>query len=123
MTPTQSLIAVAIGMVAGVIGALCGVGGGVVMVPAFVLLLALPQKQAVATSLFAMLPIALASTLKNQSNGLGDWKVAVATGLGGAVVAWFVSDWMKQWSDEKLTRIFGVVLVVMGARMLIWAKA
>lgn len=123
MSPTQTLISVGIGCLAGVIAALCGVGGGVVMVPAFVLLLALPQKHAVAASLMAMIPTAMTTTVKNQMNGLGDWKIALATGLAGSVIAWFASDWMKQWSDEKLTRLFGIVLVIMGVRMLVWAKA
>ena len=123
MTASETLISLAIGCLAGVIAALCGVGGGVVMVPAFALLLAVPQKHAVATSLMAMIPTAIVTTIRNQSNGLGHWKIALATGLGGAVIAWFASDWMKQWSDEKLTRLFGIVLVIIGVRMLVYAKA
>ncbi|MBK8091711.1 MAG: TSUP family transporter [Verrucomicrobiaceae bacterium] len=49
MTTTLILKCLAIGVVSGIIAALCGVGGGVVMVPAFVLLLDMPQKTAVAT--------------------------------------------------------------------------
>ncbi|MEO1834877.1 MAG: TSUP family transporter, partial [Akkermansiaceae bacterium] len=45
------LIGLGIGLAAGLVGALCGVGGGILMVPAFVLALGMAQKSAVATSL------------------------------------------------------------------------
>jgi uncharacterized protein len=134
MTPTVVLKAVAIGSLSGVIAALCGVGGGVVMVPGFVVLLGMSQKHAVATSLMAMIPTAIVTSLKNQavfgaavSGGatgrLGDWKLALIAGIGGSLMGWFAADWMRQWSDEKLVRFFGLVLVLMGTRMLIWGKA
>jgi uncharacterized membrane protein YfcA len=134
MTPTVVLKALAVGSLAGVIAALCGVGGGVVMVPAFVMLLGLSQKQAVATSLMAMIPTAIVTSLKNQavfgsavqggaSDRLGDWKIALLAGIGGSLMGWFAADWMRQWSDEKLVRFFGVILVLMGMRMLVWGKA
>jgi uncharacterized membrane protein YfcA len=127
MTPALVLKSLAIGSLAGVIAALCGVGGGVVMVPAFVLLLGLTQKHAVATSLMAMIPTAVAASIKNQSAGvggvLGDWKIALLAGIGGGLTAWFASDWMRQWSDEKLVRLFGILLLIMGGRMLILGKA
>jgi uncharacterized membrane protein YfcA len=134
MTPTVVLKALAVGSLAGVIAALCGVGGGVVMVPAFVMLLGLSQKHAVATSLMAMIPTAIVTSLKNQAvfgaavgggagGRLGDWKLALLAGLGGSLMGWFAADWMRQWSDEKLVRFFGVILVLMGMRMLVWGKA
>jgi uncharacterized protein len=123
MTPMQTLLSLAIGALGGVVAALCGVGGGVVMVPAFVLLLALPQKQAVATSLLVIIPTALMASIQNQRNGFGEWKIAVAAAIGASITAWFAADWLKQWSDEKLVRLFGAVLVLMGMRMLVFAKA
>lgn len=123
MSTTQTLIAIAIGSLGGVVAALCGVGGGVVMVPAFVLLLALPQKHAVATSLLVIVPTAIMASIQNQKNGFGKWEVAIAAAIGASITSWFAADWLRQWSDEKLVRFFGLLLVVMGARMLIFAKA
>ena len=51
-------ISAAIGIAAGLLGALCGVGGGIVMVPAFVAALGFEQKKAVATSLAVIVVIA-----------------------------------------------------------------
>jgi uncharacterized protein len=113
------LIAIAIGLVAGLLGALCGVGGGIVMVPAFVALLGFGQKEAVATSLAVVIVTALAATANNARAGnLIDWKIVAAVGLASALTAWFGSDLMRSLSNQTLTRTFGVVLVLMGARML-----
>lgn len=122
MDTTQTFYALIIGAIGGVVAALCGVGGGVVMVPAFVLLLALPQKQAVATSLLVIIPTAIVASLKNQQNGFGDWKIALVTAVGATLTAWFAADWLKTLQTETLTRFFGVIMLIMGVRMLFWGK-
>lgn len=111
--------AILIGLLAGLLGALCGVGGGLVMVPAFVAALGLEHKQAVATSMAVIIVTAAAATANNSRVlGLIDWKVVLTVGLASAVAAWFGSDLMKTLSNQTLTRIFGTVLIVFGVRML-----
>ncbi len=111
--------AIVIGLIAGLLGALCGVGGGIVMVPAFVAALGLEHKQAVATSMAVIIITALAATANNsRAGGLIDWKIVATVGLASAVAAWFGSDLMRSLSNQTLTRIFGCVLVIFGARML-----
>ncbi len=95
MSLSTLLTCLGIGILAGVIAALCGVGGGVVMVPAFVSLLAMPQKTAVATSLAIIIPTALMATTQNAKNGFVDWKVAAVTALSASIFAYFGADWMK----------------------------
>ena len=113
------LSAILIGLVAGLLGALCGVGGGLVMVPAFVGLLGTEHKQAVATSMAVIIVTALAATANNaRIANLIDWKIVLAVGLASALAAWFGSDLMRSLSNHTLTRIFGCVLVVFGVRML-----
>ncbi len=114
------LLSIAIGLTAGLLGALCGVGGGIVLVPAFVAFFGFEQKQAVATSLAVIIVTAIASTLNNARAGnLIDWKIVAAVGAASAITAWFGSDLMRSLSNQTLTRVFGVVLVLFGARMLI----
>jgi uncharacterized membrane protein YfcA len=113
------LLAVLTGLAAGLLGALCGVGGGIVMVPAFVGLLKLEHKQAVATSMAVIIVTAIAATLNNaRTNQLIKWEVVATVGLASAVAAWFGSDLMRNLGNQTLTRIFGCLLVVFGARML-----
>jgi uncharacterized membrane protein YfcA len=113
------LLATLIGLVAGLLGALCGVGGGLVMVPAFVLALGIEHKSAVATSMAVIIVTAIAATANNaRVDKLIDWKIVLAVGLASAVAAWFGSDLMRSLSNQTLTRIFGCVLVIFGVRML-----
>jgi uncharacterized membrane protein YfcA len=113
------LITVIIGLAAGLLGALCGVGGGILMVPAFVGLLGHNHKQAVATSLAVIIVTAVAATTNNaRTPGMIDWKVATIAAVASAVAAWFGSDLMRSLSNPVLTRIFGCLLLAFGARML-----
>lgn len=109
--------AVWIGALGGVMAALCGVGGGVIMVPFFVFVLSMPQKNAVATSLAAIILTAALGTMKNHHNALVDWRIAVVCGVAGGVVAWFFADALKYLSNQMLTKIFATVLIVAGVRM------
>jgi uncharacterized membrane protein YfcA len=113
------ILAILTGLAAGLLGALCGVGGGIIMVPAFIGLLGLEHKQAVATSMAVIIVTAIAATINNsRTNNLIDWKIVAAVGIASAVAAWFGSDLMRSLSNQTLTRIFGVLLVVFGLRML-----
>jgi uncharacterized membrane protein YfcA len=113
------ILAILTGLAAGLLGALCGVGGGIVMVPAFVGLMGLEHKQAVATSMAVIIVTAVTATINNsRANNLIDWKIVAAVGLASAVTAWFGSDLMRSLGNQTLTRIFGVMLVVFGLRML-----
>jgi uncharacterized membrane protein YfcA len=108
-----------IGAAAGLMGALCGVGGGIVMVPAFTLALGMDQKTAVATSMAAVVVTALVATANNmRSEGLIDWKVVGIVALSAAAFSWWGSDLMKQLSSPVLTKIFAFLMIVVGMRML-----
>ena len=125
MTQSAIITALGIGLLAGIIAALCGVGGGVVMVPAFVLLLGLGQKTAVATSLAVIIPTALIATVQNSKNGLltGQWKIIAITAIASTLMAWYGAGLLTTLRNETLTRIFGLVLVIFGTRMLWQGKA
>ncbi len=114
------LIAVFIGAIAGVVAALCGVGGGIIMVPAFVYLLKMGQKAAVATSLAAIIFTAIFTSLKNHTNGFILWRVALVSGLASAAIGWRAADELKKLQDITLTRIFATIMIVFG--VLMWSQ-
>lgn len=122
MPAVELFTALGIGIISGVIAALCGVGGGVVMVPAFVLLLALPQKHAVATSLAIIIPTAIMATVQNAKSDYIHWKLVLITSISAATFAYFGAGWLKNLSNDALTRGFGIVLVVFGVKMLLQGK-
>ena len=73
--------AIAIGLLAGVIAGLLGVGGGVLFVPALVFFLGLGQHQAEATSLLAIVPVAVLGTLRQDRYGNVNRRDALLLGV------------------------------------------
>ncbi len=115
-------IATIVGLSAGLLGALCGVGGGIVMVPAFVTALGMEHKKAVATSLAVIVIVSLVSTLNTslrKGDSMIDWRIVALTAVAAALAAWFGTDLMHKLSNQHLTRLFGFVLLVFGAKMLL----
>jgi len=112
------IISLLVGSLAGLLGALCGIGGGIVMVPFFTGALNLTQKHAVATSLAVIVITAAVATVNNTSNKLIDWRIVACAATGAALAAWFGSDLMQKLSNQHLTKIFGMTLVIFGVHML-----
>ena len=115
------LIPFLIGGAGGLVAALAGVGGGIVMVPAFVYFLGLDQKQAIATSLAVIVPTALVATARYQfTSDFINWKIVGFAALGAVLVAFKATEWMKTLSNPALTRFFAILMIAIGVRMLIW---
>lgn len=114
------LIGMVVGILAGLVGALCGVGGGIIMVPAFAVILKMDQKSAVATSLAVVVVTAVMGTLNHvmKKSDLIDWRLVAFVAVGAGVAAWFGTDLMRTLSSSTLTKVFGVLLVLVGVRML-----
>jgi len=111
------LLAAVIGLCGGVTSGLFGVGGGIIMVPALVLLMHAEMKTAVATSLAVIVPVTLASTLLNQSFGRVDWRLVAALAIP-AILGGLASTWFKeQIPSEVLRRVFGVFLLLVGVKL------
>jgi uncharacterized membrane protein YfcA len=109
-----------VGTVAGLVGALCGVGGGIIMVPAFVMALGMGQKTAVATSLAVVVVSGFSGTLNNAVNSdLIQWKVVAVAAVGAAVASWYGADLMRSLSNLQLQKGFAILLIAVGVRMLL----
>jgi len=67
--------------IGGAVGGLLGVGGGIVFVPALALILDEPQLQASATSLLAIVPVAIVGTWRQHRNGNVEIRDGIAVGL------------------------------------------
>lgn len=89
------LLAILLAMVGGAVGGLLGVGGGVVFVPTLVIVLGSSQLGAEATSLLAIVPVALVGTWRQRRLGnvrLGDGLVIGAMSLPGVAVGVVVAN-------------------------------
>ena len=118
---TAYVIAATMGVVGGFIAALAGVGGGIVFVPALALVLGLTQVVAEATSLLAIVPVAILGTWQQRRTGDVHLRDAVIIGLGSivtAVLAAFVADQLPQ---EVLRILFAAFMVLIAVR--IWRGA
>lgn len=108
----QLLVLAAIGLAAGLLSGLFGVGGGVIMVPAMVLLTGISQHTAHATSLAAVVPIAAVGALVFGRAESVDLPAAAALVLGSLVGVQLGARVMNRLSGEALARIFGVFLLI-----------
>ena len=89
MPPLPRLLAyLALGLVAGFLSGLFGVGGGILIVPALVILLGFEQKRATGTSLLAVGVFGLATAMNYAASGLVDWLVAAQFIAGGIAGGW-----------------------------------
>jgi len=114
------MIVLAIGMAAGVLGGFFGVAGGVLIVPALVLLLGMPQQTAVGTSLAALLPpVGLLGALEYYKHGYVNVVYAVLIAAGLLIGAYFGAIFAVKISEETLRRGFAIFLFVVATELLI----
>ena len=114
----RPLLLAAIGLGAGVLSGLFGIGGGIVMVPALVLV-GLGQHRAQATSLAAIVPIAIVgAALFGRADSI-DVGAAIFLAFGSLVGARAGALLMHRLSEVVLARVFAVLLVVVAALLLV----
>jgi uncharacterized membrane protein YfcA len=112
---------VLVGLATGILAGLLGVGGGIVMVPAMIVLYGIPSAVAKGTSLFVILPTSIMGTWRNRRKRNVDLRVAAAVGLGG-VVSSFPAALIAARMDESLSNVlFALLLLFVAARML-WTE-
>ncbi len=113
------LIVLAIGLAAGVLGGFFGVGGGVLIVPALVLLLGLEQHTAVGTSLGALLPpVGILGAYEYYKHGHLDITFAILLGAGLLLGGYFGARIAVTLSGLTLRRAFAIFLIIVSVRLL-----
>lgn len=108
-----------IGLLAGILSGLVGVGGGIIIVPALVFFLGFTQKEAQGTSLgLLLLPIGILAVLNYYQKGLIDIKVVGIMALTFTLGGFLGSKIALAISETALRRIFAIVLFYTGLKML-----
>lgn len=115
------LVLILIGAVAGALSGLVGIGGGIVIVPALVLLLGFTQKHAQGTTL-AMLavPVGIFAVVTYYRAGYVNIKAALWLGLGFLVGAGLSSLAAVRLPEHTMARVFGGILLLVAARLLVF---
>jgi uncharacterized membrane protein YfcA len=110
-----------IGLVSGVFGSMFGVGGGIIMVPAMVLLLAMPQKTAQGMSLAVMVPMALTAAVRYYLNPATTFNVRQALVMAVlAVVGALLGTYLvTKVPAVVLKKTFAVLMIAVAVKMLV----
>lgn len=110
---------IAIGIVAGFINGFFASGGGMILVPSFIYLLSLNQKEARATSVFCILPMVIVSSFFYYKNNYIDWKLGIMCAIGGIVGGIIGAKLLKNVSDKILRIAFTIFLLYVSIKMII----
>lgn len=118
MSAALALLILVVGVSVGLMSAMFGVGGGVIMVPFIVLVLEQSQHVAEGTSLLVIIPTAIAGVIVHRRSGFVDFGTAMslaATGVIGAVVGAKLALAM---APDSLKVAFGLFTILVGAKLL-----
>jgi uncharacterized protein len=114
------LILLALGLVAGVLSGMIGIGGGIIIVPALVYFIGYSQHQAQGTVLFMFLiPIGIFGVFNYYQAGHIEFKTAVIMATTFMVGSYFGSKIALSIDQAMLKKVFGVILFLVSLKMIL----
>lgn len=123
MTTQTVLLLILIGLAAGVLSGMIGIGGGIIIVPALVYVLGFSQQQAQGTSLgLLLLPVGILAVLNYYKQGYIDVKVVGIMCVTFVLGGWLGSKLSISLPQEAVKKIFAVVLLLVAGKMLFLDK-
>ena len=121
--PNQTIVIILLGAVTGFVAGLAGVGGGIVIIPVLVMLLGYSQHQAQGTAISLLsIPVSIAAAWTYYRSGFVDLKIVGFLAVGFVVGGYFGAKVAVQLPNVLLQRLFGVLLITIGLRMVVFAK-
>lgn len=118
----RDLICLGIGLSAGILSGVVGIGGGIIIVPSLILLLGLTQHQAQGTTLALMVPpIGILAAWTYWQRGMVDFRIAGWVCRGFFIGGLFGARVAVDLPQLLLQRLFGTALLIIGIRML-WVR-
>ena len=119
MSISTFIVLIIIGLLAGILSGLVGVGGGIIMIPLLIILLGLTQHQAQGTALFAMLPpIGILAAMNYYKQGYVKWEYALVIALTFVVGGYFGSKLSLSLPPQTVRRVFGVIMLIGGFKLI-----
>ena len=100
-----------IGIIAGLINGFFASGGGMILVPAFLYLLKMPEKEARATSVFCILPITISSGYFYFKANYINWRISFLCAIGGIIGGYIGAKLLKK-INEKYLKIFFIFFLI-----------
>jgi uncharacterized protein len=119
LTIAMVILLIVIGLLTGTLAGLLGIGGGVIMVPAMVVLLGMVPVVAKGTSVAVIVPTAIMGTIRNRKKANADIRVAAVVGLFGAASAVAGGTISDRLSDQVANIMFAALLVFVAVTQLL----
>ncbi len=117
------LIIILVGIAAGMLGGLVGVGGGIIIVPALVYFIGVSQKTAQGTSLgLIMLPVGILGVLQYYKQGHVDFRIVGLLAIGFLAGSYFGSKIALSLPQETVKRIFAILMILIAIKLLFFDK-
>lgn len=114
---------IALGLAAGVLSGLIGIGGGIMIIPALVYWFGFAQKRAAGTTLALMVPpIGILAVIEYYKNGYVDVKAAAWICAGFVIGGLIGGKYAVSVPSAALQRLFGVFLLIVAIKMIVTAK-
>ena len=124
MSTDAILLLLAIGLAAGILSGMVGVGGGLIIVPALVFFMGFTQHQAQGTSLgLLLLPVGILAVINYYNKGNIDIKVVLIMSIAFVLGGWIGSKIALSLNQETLKKIFAIFLFYVAFRFLHWDQA
>lgn len=119
MSLTTVIILIIIGLAAGMLGGVAGVGGGIIVIPALIFFLGMSQFQAQGTSLAMMIPpIGILAAYNYYQQGFINWKYALILAIFFFIGGWIGSKLILQVPQQIVKKGFAVILLLVAIKML-----
>ncbi len=113
-------IIILIGLAAGILGGMVGIGGGIVIVPALVYFLAFSQHEAQGNSLALMLfPVGILGVINYYKKGYVDFRYAGLLAIGFVVGSYLGSRFSLSLPQLTVKKVFAVVMLMVALKMLL----
>lgn len=118
MSITTIIILIIIGLAAGMLSGFAGVGGGVIIIPALIMLLGMSQFEAQGTSLAMMIPpIGIMAAFNYYKDGYINWKYAAVLAVFFVIGGYFGSKLALHISQSAVKKGFAIFIVLVGIKM------
>lgn len=118
LTGWTALGYVLLGLLMGLLSALVGIGGGLVVVPVLIIVFGLSPHEAQGTSLAVMAPVSLLGAWRHARHGYTEWRSGALLGLGGVAGAPLGALLALAIPGSALQRVFAVLLVCSAIQLL-----
>lgn len=124
MDANTLIIILLVGLAAGILGGMVGIGGGIIIVPALVYFLGFSQFKAQGTSLaMLMFPVGILGVIQYYKQGYVDFRIVIVLAAGFVIGSLLGSRLSLSLPQDLVKKLFAVLMLLLGVKMLFFDKS